>query len=89
MPLNLITTTFFRFMYHHQKNHWVIYHLNIRFSTSDYNYQYYYTPLSQITNHYWHVKKNITSENLIALSKQPRKVNSSDADHFFKKTEKD
>jgi hypothetical protein len=31
----------------------------------------------------------ITSENLIALSKQPRKVNSSDADHFFKKTEED
>ena len=31
----------------------------------------------------------VTRENLIALSKHPRKVNSSDADHFFKKTESD
>ena len=31
----------------------------------------------------------VTRENLIALSKHPRKVNSSDADHFFKRTESD
>ena len=31
----------------------------------------------------------ITSEELIALSKKGRKVNSNDADHFFKKTEED
>lgn len=31
----------------------------------------------------------VTRENLIALSKHPRKVNSSDADHFFKRTEAD
>ena len=30
-----------------------------------------------------------TPDNLIALSKHPRKVNSSDAEHFYKKTEKD
>lgn len=31
----------------------------------------------------------VTRENLIALSKHPRKVNSNDADHFFKRTEAD
>lgn len=31
----------------------------------------------------------VTRENLIALSKHPRKINSSDADHFFKRTEAD
>ena len=31
----------------------------------------------------------VTRENLIALSKHPRKVTSSDADHFFKRTESD
>ena len=31
----------------------------------------------------------VTPEHLIALSKHPRKINSSDADHFFKRTEND
>ena len=31
----------------------------------------------------------VTQDRLIALSKHPRKVNSSDADHFFKRTESD
>lgn len=31
----------------------------------------------------------VTQEHLIALSKHPRKVSSSDADHFFKRTEED
>lgn len=31
----------------------------------------------------------VTRENLIALSKHPRKINSSDADHFLKRTEAD
>lgn len=31
----------------------------------------------------------VTSDNLIALSKHPRKVDSSDADHFYKRTEED
>lgn len=31
----------------------------------------------------------VTPDNLIALSKHPRKVNSSDADHFYKRTEAD
>lgn len=31
----------------------------------------------------------ISPNRLIALSKHPRKVNSSDADHFYKRTEKD
>ncbi len=31
----------------------------------------------------------VTQEHLVALSKHPRKVNSSDADHFFKRTEED
>ncbi|MCR4616656.1 MAG: DEAD/DEAH box helicase [Lachnospiraceae bacterium] len=31
----------------------------------------------------------VTPDNLIALSKHPRKVNSKDADHFYKRTEED
>ena len=31
----------------------------------------------------------VSQQNLIALSKHPRKVDSSDADHFYKRTEED